>query len=407
MLRENINLQLSKYILLFTGLTRRQHRTADYHRFVALREQRKQSRRMYWKPLIGIELATILSIVWYLKMELFHTKKLPSYATPSQLDKLPAFQQEISNRATVVYNTVYRNVQHGQFVLADTGNDELDGRIGFVDWYDSVNVGYRAVVCPRGCSDQRNGRHMLVRPENMEHMTKIRESQYNQEATQDVCHIGLQNTLPQLDADTIEVVFRHTVFQRICAKYNKPQSQADESYELMVRLLDDIEQNEAKEREKVEKDRIEYEKVMEHFFSTHNPVERRPRKRARRHVPNSNPSRAIQINSVWKAKIEHMRNTTNRNEPNDRSETLFNFPFLTNDNSLLSCSENMNELNEHHVNGIRHDNIFSRRGDTDQIIITTESLRSLSPGIDIDEDVLNFCLKWYVSEFFSLHIIHI
>jgi len=362
---------------------------------------------MYWKPLIGIELATILSIVWYLKMELFRTKKLPSYATPSQLDKLPAFQQEISNKATVVYNTVYRNVQHGQFVLADTGNDELDGRIGFVDWYDSVNVGYRAVVCPRGCSDQRNGRHMLVRPENMEHMTKIRESQYNQEATQDVCHIGLQNTLPQLDADTIEVVFRHTVFQRICAKYNKPQSQADESYELMVRLLDDIEQNEAKEREKVEKDRIEYEKVMEHFFSTHNPVERRPRKRARRHVPNSNPSRAIQINSVWKAKIEHMRNTTNRNEPNDRSETLFNFPFLTNDNSLLSCSENMNELNEHHVNGIRHDNIFSRRGDTDQIIITTESLRSLSPGIDIDEDVLNFCLKWYVSEFFSLHIIHI
>ena len=233
---------------------------------------------MYWKPLIGIELATILSIVWYLKMELFRTKKLPSYATPSQLDKLPAFQQEISNKATVVYNTVYRNVQHGQFVLADTGNDELDGRIGFIDWYDSVNVGYRAVVCPRGCSDQRNGRHMLVRPENMEHMTKIRESQYNQEATQDVCHIGLQNTLPQLDADTIEVVFRHTVFQRICAKYNKPQSQADEPYELMVRLLDDIEQNEAKEREKVEKDRIEYEKVMEHFFSTHSPVERRPRK---------------------------------------------------------------------------------------------------------------------------------
>ena len=102
-----------------------------------------------------------------------------------------------------------------------------------------------------------------------------------------------------------------------------------------------------------------------------------------------------------------MRNTMNRNEPNNSGETLFNFPFLTNDNSLLSCSENMNELNEHHVNGIRHDNIFSRRGDTDQIIITTESLRSLSPGIDIDEDVLNFCLKWYVSEFFSLHIIHI
>ena len=109
-------------------------------------------------------------------------------------------------------------------------------------------------MCPRGCSNQQNERHMLVRPENMEHMTKIRESQYNQEATQDVCHIGLQNTLPQLDADTIEVVFRHTVFQRICAKYNKPQSQANESYELMVRLLDDVEQNEAKEQEKVEKD---------------------------------------------------------------------------------------------------------------------------------------------------------
>ena len=41
-----------------------------------------------------------------------------------------------------------------------------------------------------------------------------------------------------------------------------------------------------------------------------------------------------------------------------------------------------------------HDVVYSNNMKTSPIVITTESIKSLSPGESMDEDVFNFCLKW-------------
>ena len=120
-------------------------------------EARKQCRRIYWKPLIGIEIATILGIAWYLQMELFRTQQLPEYVTRAQISKIPFIEKNLQMQAKNVYSEMYRSTKCSQFILSDTGNDQLDGRIGFVDWYDEINVGYHAMICPQGSSNFRDG----------------------------------------------------------------------------------------------------------------------------------------------------------------------------------------------------------------------------------------------------------
>jgi len=56
--------------ILFSGSMHGGQRQLQHNRLVQLRENRKQERRMYWKDLIKIEIATILSIAWFIQMEL-------------------------------------------------------------------------------------------------------------------------------------------------------------------------------------------------------------------------------------------------------------------------------------------------------------------------------------------------
>jgi len=96
---------------------------------------------------------------------------------------------------------------------------------------------------------------------------------------------------------------------------------------------------------------------------------------------------------VWKAKIEHIQATMNNKHTHD-GEHLFSFPFHTTDNSLTSCSHGLIELGGQLGDQVRDDVIFPKTTVTDTVVITTTSVRSLSPGVDINEDVMNFCLKW-------------
>jgi hypothetical protein len=96
---------------------------------------------------------------------------------------------------------------------------------------------------------------------------------------------------------------------------------------------------------------------------------------------------------VWKAKIEHIQATMNNKHTHD-GEHLSSFPFHTTDNSLTSCSHDLIKLGGQLGDQVRDDVIFPKTTVTDTVVITTTSVRSLSPGVDINEDVMNFCLKW-------------
>ena len=74
---------------------------------------------------------------------------------------------------------------------------------------------------------------------------------------------------------------------------------------------------------------------------------------------------------------------------------MFTFPFATVYNTLASCSKDLDELNTLRGIPTLHDTIFSTNKLVKSTIVDSSSMRSLSPGVDIDGNIMNFCLAWY------------
>lgn len=187
--------KLSKITIDSSSLSKEKRRIKN-HRILQQRELRKQARRLYWKDLIKIELATILSLAWFIQMELIRTNQVPTYFTLPQMQKLPTLQLDIMSQASSVYNDMYRDRKSSQFILCDTGNPHLDGRVGYVDWFDEIHVKYHVLVCGKGFSDYENTVPMTLRPENMESVVTVNKQKYNKEAKQDNSTVGIKNFLP-------------------------------------------------------------------------------------------------------------------------------------------------------------------------------------------------------------------
>lgn len=384
--------KLSKITIDSSSLSKEKRRIKN-HRILQQRELRKQARRLYWKDLIKIELATILSLAWFIQMELIRTNQVPTYFTLPQMQKLPTLQLDIMSQASSVYNDMYRDRKSSQFILCDTGNPHLDGRVGYVDWFDEIHVKYHVLVCGKGFSDYENTVPMTLRPENMESVVTVNKQKYNKEAKQDNSTVGIKNFLPNKSDEMFRVKVRHDAFRYICKIHECPEKVSKEAYTTMVKILRDKEDKEREIEANTASQREEYARCMESFFSSHDPVESRPRKISRTKPKEKSRDHNLKERPEWTAQFEHIR-ASMMNKEVDEGEHLFTFPFSTNDNSLISCAEGLVELNEHFIEGEHHDVALANSMKMEPTIVTTTSIKSLSPGISMNEDILNFCLKW-------------
>ena len=119
-------------------MSHKEQRRIDHHRHI---QQREQARRIYWKDLISTEIAMVLSVLWFIQMELIRTKQVSTHSTLTQMQKFPTLQRDVAKQASAIYNDMYRDRKSSQFILCDSGNDQLDGRVGYLDWFDTVNLG--------------------------------------------------------------------------------------------------------------------------------------------------------------------------------------------------------------------------------------------------------------------------
>ncbi len=76
-----------------------------------------------------------------------------------------------------------------------------------------------------------------------------------------------------------------------------------------------------------------------------------------------------------------------------KHEHMFTYPFTKVDNSLHSC-EGLNEFSHHSLTDNLHDDIYGKDNIALSIIINETSVSSVTPGHDMDEDTINFCLLW-------------
>ena len=113
---------------------------------------------------------------------------------------------------------------------------------------------------------------------------------------------------------------------------------------------------------------------------------------------NLKPSRLLQIKSVWEAKIKHIISKVGQKRDHccDRKEHehMFTFPFTTVDNSLHSLCTNLKDFSNHLQDDDIHDAVYSQNKFAPSIIIDANSVKSVSPGCDMDNDMMDFGLSW-------------
>ena len=73
---------------------------------------------------------------------------------------------------------------------------------------------------------------------------------------------------------------------------------------------------------------------------------------------------------------------------------MFTYPFRTVDNSLHCSSEGLVEFNHHSGTDGLNDAVYGRNNIASSIIIVEKSVSSVTPGHDMDDDMMNFCLSW-------------
>ena len=82
-----------------------------------------------------------------------------------------------------------------------------------------------------------------------------------------------------------------------------------------------------------------------------------------------------------------------RGEKNEH-EHMFTYPFRTVDNSLHSSCEGLDEFNHHSRTDGLNDTVHGTNNVASSIIIDKKSVSSVTPGHDLDDDMMNFCLSW-------------
>ena len=135
--------------------------------------------------------------------------------------------------------------------------------------------------------------------------------------------------------------------------------------------------------------------VLDTLVNNHIPQLDQPGKRRRMYEPMPSVNRGNQMNSVWSAKVQHIRNLMNINQ-DENHESLFSFPFDTIDRSMLECTAGLTIFKSHDPTSNDSDEVLTSSPVYEPIIVTTSSVQSLFPGNDVNDDVVDLTIKWYV-----------
>ena len=73
---------------------------------------------------------------------------------------------------------------------------------------------------------------------------------------------------------------------------------------------------------------------------------------------------------------------------------MFTYPFRTVDNSLQWSCEDFVEFSHNSGTDGLNDAVHGRNKIASSIIIDKKSVSSITPGHEMDNDMINFCLSW-------------
>ena len=212
------------------------------HQQLILMQSRKNKRSNHWKPIIAKEIATVLAIVWYIKLELLRTKQLPHYITYTGIDKVPQLSMDIYKQASSVYSRLYRkDDKASKFFIADTGQRNLDGKVGTISSYNTVKCCYIVQVSDKNHRNSIASTELCLSPVHMEPFSWTTVGTHTSSAAYDSCQVNIKNHFASsFPHASPSVTFWPCVFSEIGGHSHSPHTEGENQQNKLMIMLKKI-----------------------------------------------------------------------------------------------------------------------------------------------------------------------
>jgi hypothetical protein len=359
------------------------------------------TRRKDWAPYIRSEIDAVKNIVWFLQNTMLHMGTLHDHITSSQIKRMPILQRDLQARARDIYNLVFRDSSTSKFVVVDTNNEHLDQRIGTILSFDVFTGRFNVDIFPKKKASGKSCHQTSLKPEHMKMLLEVPVDRYNSVPKVETASVSIPHNFVALGStNEVTIEFVANIFQSLGRKFLYFEQYDEIASNALRTLLDERKVAIQENRHKLLMETANFEKACRNLTSTRLDRNEQPTKRRRvlRAMPTA--TRAQQIVSVWNAKFDHIHSQTHSDVSHETDERhLCTLPFRTCDGNLMQASKGLSHFDIACDNGIGEADL-EREMDGQHIVITKESMDSVGPGRDIDDDVFDFSHKWYVNAIF-------
>ena len=367
-------------------------------RYRELRQKRMAIRLKDWAPYIRSEIDAVKNIAWFLQNTMLHTGTLHEHITLNQLKRMPILQKDLQARARDVYNLVFRDESTSKFVVVDTKNEHLDGRVGTIVSFDVFTGRFAVEIFPKKTGKNKSRHKMSLSPENMKMMNVVPFDRYNSVPKAETTSVSIPHNFVALgSANEVTIEFVASLFQSLGRKILCFEQCDEMSSDALAKLVEQRNVDIQKESHKLLMETAEFRMACRHLTSTRLDRNEQPTKRRRvlRAMPTA--KRAQQITAIWNAKFDHNHSQMVSHVGCDMDERhVCTLPFRTIDGGLMEASDGLCRFRTPFDNGSKEADL-EKEMDGHHIVITKDSMDSIAPGRDIDDDVFDFSHKWYVN----------
>ena len=294
-----------------------------------------------------------------------------------------------------------------KFYVADTGDNHLDGKVGLITSYDFIKCCFRTRI--RVAHQMRNSDFidLSLSTANMEPYTRVDTPTHVPHPSAETCTIKLGNHFSGCNHVVPCVTFHADVFNEIGGITASPHTGGQAQHDRLVELIKTKELMKHSDAEKIRSQQAELKRGLSKLCATYSPDELRPNKKLQQTCRHQNVStskqqinhRVSEVKSAWKAKIEHIVSRRHGFEEVDRDdndvhEHMFTHPFKTVDNSLHHSCDGLPEFSHYTGTEGLNDAVYGKNNMASSIIIDEHSISSVTPGHEMDDNIINFCLSW-------------
>lgn len=350
----------------------------------------------YWAPAIAAELLTVMNICWYIKYEMFRSKRLPSPYNSSieQMKKLPpTIESDILTKSRMIFNDLYRSNLGSRVCLVHP--DPTKMKRGSILHYDKSLKKYAVVF-----NDSKE-KVVMIEPANL--MCLDAPKSYRPSVRQvDTCSVEIDNKFDTYtDTHPWRVNYERQLMRTLEAISGGQNFPNEKSYSFYCSEMPKRDERERLIKLKAENNLVQHRANLRDM-KRKLEVQTETNKARRRAL--SNRSTAEKYESV--VELLHSNTIDLKKCPpkqNPSSEDVdfvpFGFPFKTTDKSLgdvfgimdgllgreskLFCSGHVH-LNEETI--LNH---FRR----DVQLISPASIESLEPGHCLGDEIVNLFLQ--------------